>query len=156
MGSIVALAFWLVLCLGIAWIGSLLTRPAIPDWYATLTKPTWTPPNWVFAPAWTTLYILMAVAAWLVWEQKVTTAIVLPLAAFLVQLLLNIAWSALFFRFHLPGAAMVEIIVLWFSILVTLILFWRVSSAAGWLLVPYLIWVAYATSLNIAIWRLNE
>lgn len=155
MRSTAALVFWLSLCLGVSWAGSLLTRPAIPGWYAGLAKPGWTPPDWVFAPVWISLYILMAVAAWLVWEQRRTSPVALPLVVFLLQLTLNIVWSALFFHFRLPGVAMLEIIVLWFIILFTLILFWRVKPLAGWLLAPYLLWVAYAAALNITIWRLN-
>ncbi len=134
---------------------SLLTRPSIPTWYETLNKPSWTPPNWVFGPVWTTLYILMGVAAWLVWRRGGFAAAALPLSLFLVQLALNAAWSGIFFSWHRPGLAFLEIVILWFAILATLVLFWREKPAAGWLLVPYWLWVGYAAALNGAIWRMN-
>lgn len=143
----------IVVCFGAAWIGSWFTRPALAPWYAELAKPSWTPPNWVFTPAWLTLFALMAIAAWLVWRQAGLGSI--PLKLFAIQLVLNIAWSGLFFGWKSPGAAMIEIVVLWLAILATTFAFWGVRRVAGWLLVPYLIWVAYAASLNFAIWRLN-
>ena len=143
----------IVVCLGAAGIGSLLTAPALRPWYASLSKPSWTPPNWLFAPVWTILFVAMAIAAWLVWRKVGLTAA--PMQLFLLQLLLNVAWSAIFFRLRSPGPAFAEIVILWFAILVTSIGFWRVVPAAGWLLSPYLIWVSYATALNFSIWRLN-
>jgi tryptophan-rich sensory protein len=151
----IGLVFWLVLCLGAAWTGSLITRPAIPGWYAELAKPAWTPPSWVFGPVWTALYIMMAVAAWLVWRKGGAAAAAVPLGLFLVQLALNVSWSPLFFGLHRPDLAFFVIVLLWCAILATLVAFWRVSPAAGWLLLPYLLWVTYASALNFAIWRLN-
>jgi len=153
--STLALILWVGVCLGAAWIGSVVTRPAISTWYAELAKPGWTPPNWVFAPVWTTLYVLMGVAAWLVWRHGGFAAAALPLTLFLVQLGLNVVWSPLFFRWHLLGAAFADIILLWLAILATLLAFWRVSPTAGWLLLPYLLWVTYAAALNLALWRMN-
>src|SRR5271167_4932751 len=147
------LVLCIVVCLGAAGIGSLLTAPALRPWYASLSKPSWTPPNWLFAPVWTILFVAMAIAAWLVWRKVGLTAV--PMQLFLVQLLLNVAWSAVFFRLRSPGPAFAEIVMLWFAILATLIGFWNVAPAAGWLLLPYLIWVTYATALNFSIWRLN-
>lgn len=143
----------ILVCLGAAGIGSLLTTPALSTWYASLRKPSWTPPNWLFGPVWTILFIAMAIAAWLVWLKVGLTAT--PMQLFLLQLLLNVAWSALFFRLRSPGLAFAEIVMLWFAILATSIEFWRAVPAAGWLLLPYLIWVSYATALNFSIWRLN-
>jgi translocator protein len=143
----------ILVCLGAAGVGSLLTTPALRPWYAHLSKPSWTPPNWLFGPVWTILYIAMAIAAWLVWRTVGLTAA--PMRLFLLQLLLNVGWSAVFFRLRSPGLAFAEILMLWFAILATSIEFWRVFPAAGWLLLPYLIWVSYATALNFSIWRLN-
>ena len=143
----------IVVCLGAAGIGSLLTTPSLRPWYEGLSKPRWNPPNWLFGPVWTILYLAMAIAAWLVWRKAGVTAA--PMQLFLTQLVLNVAWSALFFRLRSPGLAFTEIVVLWFAILATTIEFWRAVPAAGWLLLPYLIWVGYATALNFSIWRLN-
>ena len=143
----------IVVCLGAAGIGSLLTTPSLRPWYEGLSKPRWNPPNWLFGPVWTILYLAMAIAAWLVWRKAGLTAA--PMQLFLTQLVLNVAWSALFFRLRSPGLAFAEIVVLWFAILATTIEFWRAVPAAGWLLLPYLIWVGYATALNFSIWRLN-
>jgi benzodiazapine receptor len=147
------LTLCVVVCLGAGWIGTLLTRPALMTWYQGLSKPNWTPPNWLFAPVWTILYVAMGVAAWLVWRRSSLTAA--PMQLFLLQLVLNVAWSAVFFRFRSPGWAFLEIIALWCAILLTAITFGRTVPAAGWLMTPYLLWVSYAAALNFAIWRLN-
>jgi benzodiazapine receptor len=147
------LTLFFVVCFGAAWLGSRFTRPALVPWYASLAKPAWTPPNWVFGPAWTILFALMAVAAWMVWRQSGFLSV--AMALFALQLLLNVAWSALFFGMKSPAAGMVEIVILWLAILATTIVFWRFNRVAGWLFVPYLAWVAYAASLNFAIWRMN-
>lgn len=146
------IAFFAV-CFAAAWLGSWFTRPALAPWYAELAKPSWTPPNWVFAPAWTTLFAMMALAGWLVWRQAGIGSI--PLKLFAIQLVLNVAWSGLFFGLKSPGLAMVEIAFLWLAILATTISFWRIERVAGWLFIPYLAWVAYAATLNFAIWHLN-
>jgi benzodiazapine receptor len=143
----------IAVCLAAAGIGTLPTRPALRGWYAGLTKPSWTPPNWVFGPVWTLLYLMMAVAASLAWGRLGLTA--RPMQLFALQLILNVAWSGLFFGLRSPGGAFVEILVLWAAILATTVGFWRAEPAAGWLLVPYLIWVGYAAALNLVIWRLN-
>lgn len=151
VGLIVAV----LICFAAAGIGSLATAPQIPGWYASLAKPTWTPPGWIFGPVWTLLYLMMAVAAWLVWRQAGFAGAKLPLALFGIQLALNSVWSVLFFGLQNPGAAAVEIILLWTAILAMLITFWRRSRVAGGLLAPYLAWVSFATVLNVAIWRMN-
>lgn len=125
------------------------------EWYATLRKPSWNPPAWVFGPVWTALYTMMAVAAWLVWRRGGWAAQRRPLALFLVQLALNAGWTPLFFGLKSPGLALAEIGLLWLAIVGTLIAFARVSRAAAWLLAPYLAWVSFAAALNFALWRLN-
>lgn len=133
--------------------GTLFTEPAIPTWYAGLAKPAFTPPNWLFAPVWTTLYVLMGVAAWRVWRL---TGLNSPeLILWMSQLTLNVLWSALFFSAHLILLALVEMALLWLLILVTMILFWQRDRIAGLLFVPYLAWVSFAFALNFAIWQLN-
>ena len=151
----VALAVALAACLAAGAIGSVATVDAIPTWYAALRKPAWNPPNWVFGPVWTTLYLLMGGSAWLVWRRAGWTGAKVGLLLFVVQLLLNAAWSLVFFGMQRPGWAFVEIVVLWLAIAGTLQRFWVVRPAAGALLVPYLAWVTFAAALNFAIWRLN-
>jgi benzodiazapine receptor len=143
----------LLLTLGAGAVGSLFTTPQIPTWYAGLNHPAIAPPNWVFAPVWTTLYILMAFAAWRVW--KVTGWRSVEMAAFAVQLILNLAWSAIFFTLHNIGGALIEIVILDLTILATAILFARRDRIAGLLLLPYLGWTVFATVLTHAFWRLN-
>lgn len=154
--SLLALAGFLVLAFAASAIGGLATYPAIPDWYQNLEKPSWTPPDAVFGPVWTVLYVFMAVAAWLVWKRGGWAAHRVPLILWIVQLVLNSLWSILFFGMRNPGLGLVEIGILWLAILATLIAFWKVSHPAGWLMVPYLAWVSYASALNFAIWSLNS
>lgn len=142
----------LLVCFGVAWFGSLFTPG---EWYQTLTKPSWTPPNAVFPPVWTALYLLMAISAWLVWTQrgfKSARGVLLP---FGLQLVFNGLWSWVFFGMHRPGLAIVDITLLWLSLVVTIFLFARRRPLAAWLLIPYLIWISYASALNLAIWQLN-
>jgi tryptophan-rich sensory protein/uncharacterized protein YbjT (DUF2867 family) len=150
-----ALVLFVLICLGTAGLGAFWTNLSVGNWYTTLSKPSWNPPNWVFGPVWTALYIGMAIAAWLVWRKNGLAEAWLPLLLFGVQLFLNAAWSALFFGMRSPGIAFADIVLLWFAILVTIIAFGRVSSLAAFLLVPYLAWVSFATALNWSIWRLN-
>lgn len=154
--SWVGLIVLLGLCFAVAGLGGLATIPNIPNWYAALAKPTWTPPAWIFGPVWSMLYFTMAVAAWLVWRQAGLARAAMPMALFGIQLLLNALWSWLFFGLHNPGAAAVEIIFLWMAIAAITVAFWRRSTLAGILLVPYLVWVSFAVALNLAIWRLNS
>lgn len=150
------LALWIALCQGIGWIGARWTAPEIPLWYRTLRKPSFSPPNWVFAPVWTTLYLLMAIAAWLVWEAPPSTLRIAAVALFLAQLALNLAWTWLFFRKHAIGTALAELLVLWIFIGATTLVFHSITAIAGWLLIRYWSWVTFATLLNSRIWRLNE
>ncbi|TFG88954.1 MAG: tryptophan-rich sensory protein [Gemmatimonadales bacterium] len=151
----VGLVVAIVVCFAAAGIGSLATVDAIPTWYATLRRPSWNPPNWVFGPVWSLLYLMMAVAAWQVWRTAGWQGARLALGLFAFQLLLNVGWSVVFFGLHRPGWAFVEIVVLWCAILATLLLFRPISSVAALLLAPYLLWVSFAGALNLAIWRLN-
>jgi tryptophan-rich sensory protein len=150
------LAVLLVVCFSVAGVGGIVTAPSIPNWYAGLSKPSWTPPGWIFAPAWSFLYLCMAVAAWLVWRQKGWAGAAVPMTLFAVQLMFNAAWSWLFFGLHSPGAALVDVLLLLVAIAATTAVFWRRSIIAGILFVPYLAWVSFATMLNFAIWRLNH
>lgn len=155
MKAFVALAGFLVATLAVAGIGGWFTSMGQPEWYASLNKPSWQPPSWLFGPVWTTLYILMAVAAWLVWRRAGWSDGSTALTLFFVQLALNLAWSGIFFALRSPGWALVEIVVLWLAILATTVLFFRHSTWAGALMVPYLLWVTFAAALNTAIVRLN-
>ncbi len=137
-------------------VGSLFTVSAIPTWYAALHKPALSPPNGVFGPVWTTLYVLMGVAAFLVWRSGWNRKDVRrALVAFGIQLGLNALWSVVFFGLHNPAAALAEIGLLWAAIAWTIVLFWRVSRPAAVLLAPYLVWVSFAAYLNFGIWMLN-
>lgn len=153
--DLLALAVSLAACFAAAGLGSLATAPRIPNWYADLDKPAWTPPGWVFGPVWSVLYLMMAVAAWLVWRNSAGRERRLPLGLFAVQLVLNCLWSFLFFGLQNPLAALIEIGLLWAAILATAVAFRPRSRLAAMLLVPYLAWVSFAAVLNFAIWRLN-
>jgi translocator protein len=150
--QILALIGWLVLCFAASGTAVFVSTGG---WYAGLHKPLWNPPAWVFGPVWTLLYVMMAVAAWLVWREGGWKAQGWALGLFLLQWLLNVLWTPLFFAMHRPGLAFADIITLWLVLAVTLNLFWRVSKPAGVLLVPYLAWVIFAAALNFTIWRLN-
>jgi translocator protein len=140
----------------VAAVGASWTHTGPGTWYATLDQPTWSPPSWLFAPVWTALYLAMAIAAWLViGEGLERRPVKLAVGAYAVQLLLNFAWTGIFFALESPGWALVDINLLWIAIVVTAILFWRLLPLAGWLLVPYLAWVSYAASLNASIVALN-
>lgn len=149
------LAGWVLLCFAAAGLGSVATAHSIPGWYDGLAKPSWTPPAWLFGPVWTVLYLAMAVAAWLVWRPGGFGARRTALGLFLVQLALNVAWSALFFGLRRPDLGLADIGLLWVAIVFTLLAFRRSSRLAGWLFVPYLLWVSFASALNFAIWRMN-
>jgi benzodiazapine receptor len=154
--DVIKLVVAIVACQAAGAIGSIFTTPAIPTWYAALEKPFFTPPNWLFAPAWITLYLLMAVAAFLIWRQGLgQKGVNSALLVFLVQLVLNALWSVVFFGLHSPLWGMVVILALWVAILLTIIRFFKLSTAAGALLLPYILWVSFASALNIAIWVLN-
>lgn len=137
-------------------VAGFFTTSGVDGWYTVANKPSFNPPNWIFAPVWTTLYILMGIALYLVWKSDAAknikqTAIVL----FAVQLTLNFFWSFIFFSLQQTGWALVEIIAMWLAIVATIIWFGKISKTAAWLLVPYICWVSFATVLNYAIWKLN-
>jgi tryptophan-rich sensory protein len=125
-------------------------------WYAGIAKPSWNPPNWIFGPVWTALYLMMAVAAWMVWKATGATGVRHALMLFLVQLALNAAWSWLFFGRERPDLALMDIAALWLTIVATTWAFWGIERRAGMLMLPYLAWVSFASCLNFAIWRLNR
>ena len=144
------------LCLGVGAVGSIATTPKIPTWYAGLAKPSWTPPDAAFPIAWTTLYVLMAVALWRLWQLHAPSpARRNALLLFFVQLSLNAIWSPVFFGMEAIGLALAVILVLWVAIAATIVACARIDRIAAWLLAPYLAWVSYAISLNAGIFALN-
>jgi tryptophan-rich sensory protein len=148
-----ALKYFIILTLAVGAVAAVVTEPEIAGWYGALNKPSFNPPNWLFAPVWTALYIIMAVAAWRVWRIAGLKSV--PLILFFVQLALNFAWSILFFHF-LIGVALADIGLLLLLIVMTALAFWRRERIAGLLLVPYVAWVGFAAVLNLAIWQLNQ
>jgi tryptophan-rich sensory protein len=154
-GDMLLLAAFVFVCLGGGAASGLATPPG--EWYASLAKPAWTPPPWVFGPAWTALYLMMAVAGWRLWRRRdarpreARVALVL----FAVQLALNFLWTPVFFGMQAPGPALVVIFLLLLAIAATILAAWRACRTAAVLLVPYLAWVAFASALNAAIWRMN-
>ena len=151
---ILALVIAVVLVFGVVATLGLGASPS--DWYRQIKKPSFTPPGWVFGPAWMLLYLSMAVAVWWVWLKSGFTGAPLAMAVFAMQLLLNGLWSKFFFGMHNPGLALADIALLWAAIVGTVICFWRVSPAAGAILLPYLAWVSFASVLNYSIWVLNR
>ena len=151
---LVGLVVSLLVSFAAAAIGALATRSA-PEFYAALSRPSWAPPASVFGPVWTVLYTLMAIAAWLVWKEKGLAAARVPLVLFAIQLALNAVWSWLFFAWRQGLVAEIEIVVLLVVIALTLVSFWRVRPLAGALLLPYLVWVSYATALTFALVQRN-
>jgi benzodiazapine receptor len=153
-GQWVRLVLALAAVLAVAGLAGFLTGLHVDDWYPRLRKPSWNPPASVFGPVWTALYLSIAVSAWLAW-RKLPFHGGWPLGLFAVQLLLNGAWSWIFFGLRRPDLAFGEIVLLWIAIAATAWSFRRVSKAAAFLLIPYLLWVGFAAALNLAIWRLN-
>jgi tryptophan-rich sensory protein len=154
--EILKLVVSIIICESAGFIGSIFTTPAIPGWYAALVKPSFTLPNWVFAPVWTGLYLLMGISAFLVWRKGLDNRLVnSALRLFIIQLILNTFWSILFFGLRSPLLGFLEIIFLWVAILLTILRFFRVSKLAGILLLPYILWVSFAAILNFSLWRLN-
>ena len=155
--KIIGFAVCVLIPLAAGAIGALFTTPAIPVWYAALTKPALTPPAWVFGPVWTLLYVLMGIALFLIWDNRTVTGGRRPaFRAFFVQIILNVAWSAVFFGSHAMLAGFIVIAALWLSIIWTIFRFSKVSPAAAWLLAPYILWVSFASYLNLAIYLLNR
>ncbi len=158
MNKITRIILVVVVCLAIGYMSGTVTRSAITTWYPTLIKPSFNPPNWIFAPVWSLLYVMMGVAAGLVWNSIESNKEVVKKALlfFIIQLALNALWSYLFFGLHNPMLAGLEIIILWLMIYETYIQFGKISRLAGYLLIPYLLWVSFATVLNGSIWWLNR
>jgi translocator protein len=129
---------------------------AVDGWYVRLSKPSWNPPGWIFGPVWTLLYLMMAVAAWLVWREGGWQAQRRALSLFVVQWLLNALWTPIFLGLHRPGFAFVEISLLWLAATLTAFVFWEIKRAAGILMMPYVAWVTFAAVLNFTIWRMNS
>ncbi|MBN9545997.1 MAG: tryptophan-rich sensory protein [Alphaproteobacteria bacterium] len=174
------LLFFVLITLAVGASASVFTEPNIAGWYAGLVHPSFAPPNWVFAPVWTTLYVVMAVAAWRVWRLRSASPArgalagevpeagsalarvaserrrgAIEMGVYALQLIFNFAWSAIFFGAHRIGLALIELCILLALILATTILFWRRDRLAGWLFLPYLAWTSFATALNYAFWSLN-
>ncbi len=137
-------------------VAGIFTSSGVKGWYAVANKPSFNPPDWIFAPMWTTLYILMGIALYLVWKKPpATPGKKNALTWFAIQMVLNFCWSFIFFYARQPGWALVEIIAMWVAILLTIIFFRKISKTAAWLLVPYILWVSFASVLNFYIWHLN-
>ncbi len=141
----------------IGFIGSIATISEIPTWYSTLSKPSWSPPNWLFGPVWTTLYILMGIALFLVWREGLDrTDVRFALLIFALQLVLNLLWSIVFFTYHALFGSFILIMLLWIAILANIFAFYIISRPAGLLLVPYILWVSIASYLNYSVYLLNH
>ena len=150
----VALVAFVCICLAAGALGGIFTSRAVKDWFPSLTKPRWNPPSWLFAPVWTLLYITMGLATWMIWrDEKLFSTAGYWFAG---QLILNIAWSWLFFHLRRPDLAFYEIVLLCMSVFATVLLYWQANHVAGLLLIPYLVWVAFAAYLNYTIWQLNQ
>ena len=152
--QILGLVGWLVLSFAASAVGAVASIQA-KSFYAQLAQPVWAPPPWVFGPVWTVLYALMGIAAWLVWRSGGFRANRQALTLFLLQLAFNAVWSWLFFAWHLGVLSLADTLVLWILIVATLVSFWRVRPLAGALLIPYLLWVSFASALNYSLWQLN-
>jgi benzodiazapine receptor len=153
--DIFKLVISIVFCQLAGFLGSLFTTPAIPTWYKTLNKPSFTPPNWIFSPVWISLFILMGISLFMVWRKQDHPRFKIALIFFLIQLILNILWSVAFFGLRSPLLGLIDIVLLWVAILLTTQHCLRVSRTAGLLLLPYMIWVSFAVALNFSLWILN-
>lgn len=156
MKKVFKLIISIAACLLTGFIGSFFTASSVGSWYSTIAKPSFNPPSWVFGPVWTLLFILMGIAAYLVWDKGLKKkGVKQALTLFSVQLVFNIGWSAFFFGLKNPLLAFIEIIILWLLILTNIILFYKIDKRAAYLLVPYILWVSFASVLNLAIVLLN-
>jgi tryptophan-rich sensory protein len=153
--DLLGLGAFVALCLAIAAIGGAITASSVATWYRTLHKPLFNPPDWIFAPVWTALYLLIALAGWRVWRTAGVAWARAAMAVYAGQLVLNLLWSFLFFGRHLIGGALADIALLLVMICVNAVAFWRIDRVAGYLLAPYAAWVAFAGALNFALWSLN-
>ena len=156
MKNIARLLIAILICEGLGAVGSIFTIPSIGTWYAGITKLSFNPPNWIFGPVWTTLFLLMGISLYLVWMRKFSGAEIKGAATvFGIQLALNVLWSIIFFGLHLPLLALIDLVLLWLAILLTIIKFYPLSRWAAWLLAPYILWISFAGILNFFIVRLN-
>jgi benzodiazapine receptor len=153
--NILKLILSLILPLSIGAFAGMFTSEAIPGWYATLNRPSFNPPNWLFGPVWTTLYILMGISFYMIWKQEKSKERDLALLFFLIQLALNFAWSFIFFYFNKIGFAFAEIVLLWLSIVLMMIRFYKIKPITAYINIPYLLWVSFASMLNLAFYLLN-
>jgi len=153
MRSVISLAAFLLLCIVGGAVSGLASPPG--EWYASLSKPSWNPPGWIFGPVWTVLYAMIGVAGWRLWACRAAPAGIRALRAFAVQLVLNFAWTPVFFGLQQPGLALAVIVALVGAIVATIARSWSVDRAAATMLMPYMAWVSFATALNAAIWWLN-
>ena len=149
----------ILICLSAGFIGSIFTGSSVDSWYKTIIRPSFGPPNWIFAPVWTTLFVLMGIAFAIIWSSELgeekKSAKKKALTVFVIQLFVNILWSLAFFGLKSPIFGLIVILILWFLILLTIIKFSKINKIAAYLLIPYILWVSFATVLNFAIWRLN-
>ena len=147
----------IIICLAAGFIGTIFTNPSIPTWYESLKKPSFNPPAWLFSPVWTALFIIMGISLFLVWQKGLNyNGVKIALIVFGIQLILNILWSILFFGLRSPLTAFIEIIILWILILMTILIFYPISKTAALLLLPYILWVSFASILNFSLWQLNR
>jgi tryptophan-rich sensory protein len=146
----------ILLPLSLGAIAGMFTSQSVPEWYATLNRPSFNPPNWIFGPVWTTLYILMGTSFFLIWKQETSKVRNRAILIFLLQLILNFAWSFIFFYFNMIGLALVEIILLWISIIMMLVVFYKIKPIASYINIPYLLWVSFAAVLNASYYILNR
>jgi len=154
--QIIKLIISIALPLALGALAGLFTAQSIPEWFATLNKPSFNPPNWIFGPVWTTLYIIMGISFFLIWNQEMSKERNLAILVFMLQLVFNIGWSFIFFYFNMIGFALIEIILLWISIAFTLVLFYKIKPIASYINIPYLLWVTFATVLNGSFYFLNR
>jgi translocator protein len=152
---VIKLIISILLPLGLGSIAGIYTAQSVPEWYETLIRPSFNPPNWIFGPVWTALYILMGVSLFIIWNQRASKARNLAILVFMIQLLLNFGWSFIFFYFNMIALAFIEIIMLWMSIIWMIILFYKIKPLASYINIPYLLWVTFATVLNGAYFFLN-
>jgi tryptophan-rich sensory protein len=155
LSQLLKLLLSILLPLSLGAIAGMFTSQSVPEWYATLNRPSFNPPNWIFGPVWSALYILMGISFFLIWKQEASKERKRAMLIFFFQLALNFAWSFIFFYFNRIGFALVEIVLLWISIVIMLVWFYKVKPLASYINIPYLLWVTFATVLNAAYYFLN-